>query len=299
MTAWAGVVGTALYILNAFIGDRLERRWTSSSALSALPSAILSCTGRAQQHGRVHRLHSCDYRCRAVAGACTCTYPVLPDPDARAGTADRRRRHLGAWGGVLIAGALFSLTTPGPSSCSSRSRAHSCPHLDRDLRKNQRNRTLEELSRRRWAAGRAVSRRLFPECLRRHKQGVTGGPALTGAASVNAELDGGGSRPSVARGSGEPTGTRPQSAAMPTGSRQEGKPMSDSQTVTILPPTTRNSRDPACAAPASLAQNRNRCQPRLAGLLAEPAGAGAPVRLRPHSAPARASRPRRTSRPRA
>src|SRR5271155_615080 len=28
MTAWAGVVGTAIYLLNAFIGDRLERRWT-------------------------------------------------------------------------------------------------------------------------------------------------------------------------------------------------------------------------------------------------------------------------------
>src|ERR1700722_17037844 len=28
MTAWAGVVATVIYVLNAFIGDRLERRWT-------------------------------------------------------------------------------------------------------------------------------------------------------------------------------------------------------------------------------------------------------------------------------
>ena len=28
MAAWAGVVGTAVYLLNAFFGDRLERRWT-------------------------------------------------------------------------------------------------------------------------------------------------------------------------------------------------------------------------------------------------------------------------------
>ena len=28
MTAWAGVVGTAIYLLNAWIGDWLERRWT-------------------------------------------------------------------------------------------------------------------------------------------------------------------------------------------------------------------------------------------------------------------------------
>ena len=28
MTAWAGVVATAVYLLNAFFGDRLERRWT-------------------------------------------------------------------------------------------------------------------------------------------------------------------------------------------------------------------------------------------------------------------------------
>ena len=28
LTAWAGVVATAVYLLNAFFGDRLERRWT-------------------------------------------------------------------------------------------------------------------------------------------------------------------------------------------------------------------------------------------------------------------------------
>ena len=28
LTAWAGVVGTAVYLLNTFFGDRFERMWT-------------------------------------------------------------------------------------------------------------------------------------------------------------------------------------------------------------------------------------------------------------------------------
>jgi hypothetical protein len=28
LTAWAGVVGTVAYLLNAYFGDRFERKWT-------------------------------------------------------------------------------------------------------------------------------------------------------------------------------------------------------------------------------------------------------------------------------
>ena len=110
MTAWAGVVATAIYILNAFVGERLERRWISSSALSCSPPAISSS-----------------------ATGCTTARPCTSAPFLRVGVVlwlwsmyvyipqnypTRMRAlgtgwtdgvgHLGAWGGVLIAGQLYA-----------------------------------------------------------------------------------------------------------------------------------------------------------------------------------------------
>ena len=48
MTAWAGVVGTAVYLLNTFFGDRLERRWTQ------LIGAILFAGGYFLMFKEVH-----------------------------------------------------------------------------------------------------------------------------------------------------------------------------------------------------------------------------------------------------
>ena len=47
MTAWAGVVATALYVLNAYVGDKLERRWTQlvGRHLCSPPAISSSTTG--------------------------------------------------------------------------------------------------------------------------------------------------------------------------------------------------------------------------------------------------------------
>ena len=92
MTAWAGVIATAIYILNAYFGDRLERKWSSSAALSCSPAPIGACTRCTARwactSSTLFRLSAG----RCGCGACTCTYPQLPDPDALAGhRLDRRR----------------------------------------------------------------------------------------------------------------------------------------------------------------------------------------------------------------
>ena len=172
MTAWAGVVGTAVYLLNTFIGDRLERRWTQ------LIGAILFAGGYFLMYKEVHNSAAVYIGYSLTVVGVTLwlwsMYVYIPQcypTRMRAlgtGWTDGVG-HLGAWGGVLIAGALFSLTAPRASSCSSRSRARSLPGvLIAIFGKNQRNRALEELAHRcwanrRWAAGQAVSRRLFPE----------------------------------------------------------------------------------------------------------------------------------------
>ena len=95
MTAWAGVVATAIYVLNAFFGDRLERRWTQ------LIGAILFAGGYLVMYKDVHSSVA------VYVGYTLSTIGVtlwlwsmyvyipaeLPDPDARAGhRLDRRRR---------------------------------------------------------------------------------------------------------------------------------------------------------------------------------------------------------------
>jgi hypothetical protein len=76
----------------------------------------------------------------------------LPGPDALAGhRLDRRRGHLGAWGGVLI--AIFG--------------------------KHQRNRALQELAHQTPAAG-GQGRRLFPEVSAAASHGGAGGAGKIG-----------------------------------------------------------------------------------------------------------------------
>ena len=74
MTAWAGVVATAIYLLNAFVGDRLERRWTQ------LIGAICFAGGYFVMYKEVHSAVAvyvgyilANRRRRCGCGACTCT----------------------------------------------------------------------------------------------------------------------------------------------------------------------------------------------------------------------------------
>ncbi len=44
LQAWAGVAGAALYVLNALVGDRVERKWTQLVGAIVFPAAGPGCT---------------------------------------------------------------------------------------------------------------------------------------------------------------------------------------------------------------------------------------------------------------
>ena len=115
MTAWAGVIATAVYVLNAYFGDRLERKWTQ------LIGAILFAGGYWGMYKEVHSSAGVYvfYSISLIGGTMWLwsMYVYIPQnypTRMRAlgtGWTDGVG-HLGAWGGVLIAGALFSITAP-------------------------------------------------------------------------------------------------------------------------------------------------------------------------------------------
>ena len=114
MAAWAGVVATAIYLLNAFFGERLERRWAQ------LVGAVLfagSYWGIYEMHGAaaVYTFYT-----MSVVGVTLwlwSMYVYIPQNyptrlrSLGTGWTDGVG-HLGAWGGVLIAGALFTVANP-------------------------------------------------------------------------------------------------------------------------------------------------------------------------------------------
>ena len=150
MTAWAGVIGTAVYLLNTFIGDRLERRWTQ------LIGAILFAGGYwlmfkvPNNSAAVYVGYSL-----TVAGVTLWLWSMYvyipqcyPTRMRALGTGwTDGVGHLGAWGGVLIAGALFSVTAPTGFFVFVTIPCALVPGvLIAIFGKNQRNRALEELA---------------------------------------------------------------------------------------------------------------------------------------------------------
>jgi putative MFS transporter len=116
LTAWSGVVSSAVYLLNALFGQRLERRWTQ------LVGAILFAGG----WWGVYAVHSTPalvtFYLISGVGAILWLWsmyiyiPINYPTRMRAlgtGWTDGVG-HLGAWGGVLIAGALYTVANPRP-----------------------------------------------------------------------------------------------------------------------------------------------------------------------------------------
>jgi MFS family permease len=150
MAAWTGAIATALFVLNAFIGDRLERRWTQ------LIGAVCFAVGYFILYKWVHNTAAVyvgySFARVGVALWLWSMYVYIPQcypTRMRAlgtGWTDGVG-HLGAWGGVLIAGALFSLTDPQPFFLFVTIPCALVPGvLIAIFGKNQRNRTLEELA---------------------------------------------------------------------------------------------------------------------------------------------------------
>jgi hypothetical protein len=150
ITAWAGVAGTAVYILNAFIGERLEQKYTQFVGAIIYAGAWWG----------VYEVHNTTwlyvfYMLQEIGLVLWLwsMYMYIP------GNYPTRMRslgtgwtdgigHLGAWGGVLIAGALFSATSPGSWIVFITIPCSLLPGiLVAVFGKRQRNRALEELSR--------------------------------------------------------------------------------------------------------------------------------------------------------
>ena len=114
LVSWSGVVGAAVYLLNAFFGDRFERRWVQ------LFGAILFAGG----WWGVYEMHNTPgvvtlYLVATAGGILWLwsMYVYIPNNyptrmrSLGTGWTDGIG-HLGAWGGVLIAGQLFLVSAP-------------------------------------------------------------------------------------------------------------------------------------------------------------------------------------------
>ena len=150
LTSWSGVVSSAVYLLNAFIGERFERRWVQ------LVGAILFAGG----WWGVYEVHNTPALVTMyfVVGIGTILwlwsmYVYIP-----ANYPTRMRSlgtgwtdgigHLGAWAGVLIAGQLFMVLAPRNFILFITVPCALVPGvLLAIFGKNQRSRTLEELAR--------------------------------------------------------------------------------------------------------------------------------------------------------
>ncbi len=149
LTAWAGVVGAGLYLLNAFFGQRFERRWTQ------LAGACMYAGG----WWGVYEVHNTTgmviLYIIAASGTTLWLWSMYVYIPANYPTRMRALGtgwtdgvgHLGAWGGVLIAGGLFSVADPRPFIIWITIPCALLPAiLIAVFGKNQRSRALEELS---------------------------------------------------------------------------------------------------------------------------------------------------------
>ncbi len=150
LVSWSGVVSSAVYLLNAFVGERFERRWVQ------LFGAVLFAGG----WWGVYEVHNTAgmVTLYLVAGAggilwLWSMYVYIPNNfptrmrSLGTGWTDGIG-HLGAWGGVLIAGQLFLATAPRNFILFVTIPCALVPAvLLAIFGTNQRRRALEELSR--------------------------------------------------------------------------------------------------------------------------------------------------------
>ena len=170
LTAWAGVAGGIAYLFNALLGDRFERKWTQ------LFGAIVFAGG---WYG-IYNVHSTPavvvlFMVQEIGVVLWLwsMYVYIPAnfPTRMRGLGTGWTDgigHLGAWGGVLLCGAVFTAAAPlgwilldhdsvrAPARRPGRG-LRGTPAPPRARRTGPVNRAD-----RRWAAGR-VGRRLFPE----------------------------------------------------------------------------------------------------------------------------------------
>jgi putative MFS transporter len=150
LVSWAGVAATAVYLLNAFFGERFERRWTQ------LFGALLFAGGWFGAYLSHNNAAVDFFYIIATVGTILWLWSMYvyipnnyPTRMRALGTGwTDGVGHLGAWGGVLIAGQLYTVTNPRPFILFITLPCAILPGLLLAfLGRNQRQRTLEELAR--------------------------------------------------------------------------------------------------------------------------------------------------------
>jgi MFS family permease len=149
LSAWAGVAATAIYLVNAYFGDRLERKWTQLIGAIMYAGAYL---GMYYEHSAVWTYV---FFCLSYMGLTMWLWSMYvyipqnyPTRMRSLGTGwTDGVGHLGAWGGVLIAGALFTVAAPGGFFLFVTIPCALLPAvLVAVFGKRQRNQALEELA---------------------------------------------------------------------------------------------------------------------------------------------------------
>ena len=94
LVSWSGVVSSVVYLLNAFIGGRFERRWVQLFGAVLFAGGWWGVLRDTQHRGHGHHVPHCGRRRHLVAVEHVRVHPQqLPDPDALAGyRLDRRHR---------------------------------------------------------------------------------------------------------------------------------------------------------------------------------------------------------------
>jgi putative MFS transporter len=150
LVSWSGVVSSAVYLLNAFFGDRFERRWVQ------LFGAILFAGGWWGVYEIRNTAGMVTMYLIAGVGGILWLWSMyvyipynFPTRMRSLGTGwTDGIGHLGAWGGVLIAGQLFLATAPRNFILFITIPCAIVPGILLAIfGKNQRRRALEELAR--------------------------------------------------------------------------------------------------------------------------------------------------------
>jgi putative MFS transporter len=150
LTAWAGVAASAIYLINAFFGGRFERRYTQLAGAVIFAGAYW---GLYATHGTT--AVTVFFILANIGGILWLwsMYVYIPNNyptrmrSLGTGWTDGIG-HLGAWGGVLIAGQLFSIGNPRPFFLFITIPCALLPGILLGIfGKNQRARALEQLAR--------------------------------------------------------------------------------------------------------------------------------------------------------
>ena len=114
LTAWAGLVGAAFYVLNALVGDRVERKWTQLVGAIVFAGCWYGLYNVHNTPGVVVLFMGVNVGLVLWLWSMYVYIPAnFPTRMRGLGTGwTDGLGHMGAWGGVLLCGVVFSAAAP-------------------------------------------------------------------------------------------------------------------------------------------------------------------------------------------